>query len=108
MQKAVERDDYEDGPGNKEGARRELQHIHIEPMGLKDEGKGVVSHVVHMAPARGQGGGPSHDVSEEKTHHPTFEHFSAHMEKHLMGHFEPTNEEETDGYEHKPGTEAEG
>ena len=107
MQKAVARDSYEGGPGNKEAERMELHEIRIEPLGHKGDGKGVISHVTHMVPRGGQGGGPSHDVSEEKTHHPTLEHMVNHFKEPLKHYFGTKDEKETDGYEHEPGTEAE-
>lgn len=82
----------------------ELTHIHIEPLG---NGEGVISHSGYSKPASGQGGGPARDVSEEKHHHPTLEHLVNHFKEHLKTSFEPTNESETDGYEHEPSTEAE-
>lgn len=106
-QKAVARDDYEDGPGDRESERKELHEIRIEPMHTSGEGKGVLTHTEYHHRRGGQGGGPLHDVSVEKDFHPTLESLHAHFKEHLKDHFEPTNEAETDGEEHRPGTEAE-
>lgn len=105
MQKNVARDDYEDGPGNKEAERKELEHIRIEP--YDKDGDGVMSHTMYMHPRGGQGGGPTHEMKEETLHHATLEHLSNHLGKHLKFAFDTTDEHETDGVKHDPGTEAE-
>ena len=90
--------------GDNKAERGELQSIHVEPIG---EGEGVMTHTHYMRMRGGQGGGPSHDVSEEKHHHPTLESLHSHFKEHLKQSFNTTDEKETDGYEHEPGTEAE-